>query len=214
MYNRLLEWIARGATGEFEVIIEVPKIQNLSNLLAGFQRKIDDGKSMSEEEENEYIQCQKEITRLNKWANLKKKACELFLRDFFMQAYCNLETKKDILGFISTLINYDYSEESLRRWNNSEYILLDFTVRRKITAKEYYFVAPIRQSSLEKTGVSSSLGFFDVCLLSIDRLDIMTTKEIMMYYYLDLSREILYGDSSIETDRRAMNLLNYSIGLH
>lgn len=209
-YFVLLDWISRGCNDLFRVSIEDRSLDADKEILEKIQQKASQGYVLSESEEQQYTYIQEKIQRRNSQIVLQEKACALFLKDDTMRHYCNFESKTRILNFISRLLDFNNKSDLLRR-NSSDFISLDFTLD---TDRFYYFVVPIPVSALLDAGLGTNLGFMDVCFLSITSFDKHTIEEIMLYYYLDLAREILYRDASIENDNAALSLLSYRIGLH
>lgn len=212
-YFVLLDWISRGSNDKFRITFEDKSMDVNLQVLEGLRKKATLGDGLSESEENQYAYIQGEIQQCENKLALLQKACSLFLNDKTMRLFCNFNSKKRILDFVSRLYNFNYEYDYSRR-NSPDFVTIDFSVDRSNAKKYYCFSAPICVTALLNAGLGANLGFMDVCLLPIMALDKSTIEEIMIYYYLDLAAEIMYRDSSAEHDDAVLSLLNYCLGLH
>lgn len=212
-YFVLLDWISKGGNDKFRIAFEDKSMDVNRQVLEDIRKQATLGDGLNESEENQYAYIQEEIRQCEHKHALLQKACTLFLKDKAMRLFCDFNSKKRILDFVSRLYSFNYKYANSRR-NSRDFVTIDFSVVRSNAKKSYYFTVPICITALLNTGIGTNLGFMDVCLLSIEDLDKSIIEEIMVYYYLDLAAEIMYRDPSAEHDDAVLSLLNYCLGLH
>lgn len=208
--NNLREWFINGCVEDFEVIINDERVEVCYGYLKKIMKKIQQEEELTEEEEHMYDLYMKVIKQCEHEVALKKQACDFFLKDEFLHGYFWINSCFKLYPFIEQILNFEcFNDEKM---SDSSYIALDFYVYPRPKECHSYFTAPLGREKVEKVfgKITNYNVFGDVLDLEKELL-----KEVAIYYYFFLAREIINFDmKKIVENKQVMNLLNFQIGLH
>ncbi len=136
-----------------------------------------------------------------------------FVKVNYKYSHIDINNIDDLMLFIESL-QYYIEVGKNKHMNDNNYIAVDFTLKQGIYKDQYYFVVPIKISSILATGLSDNLGFRDIILLDYRHFDKDTKREIVAIFCQDLEWMASEAGKNLWADEDVQNLFCYELGLH
>ena len=136
-----------------------------------------------------------------------------FVKVNYKYSHIDINNINDLMLFIESLQYYIEVGKNKHMIDNN-YIAVDFTLKQGIYKDQYYFVVPIKISSILATGLSDNLGFRDIMLLEYRHFDKDTKREIVAIFCQDLEWMASEAGKNLWADEDVQNLFCYELGLH
>lgn len=208
--NNLLNWYYN--RDEFDYIIKIidKRIIELDNQLDEINVKINNGEKLTVDEMNKYDSLIRESKRRKTLVKMKGLAVDLFLKDRVIQGYLHILNPTSLWNSIRNILNNNYFDKPN---DYKKFVKLDIYLQPAPKEFHSYFI-----SCLERDMVISQFGEctpealygMGVCDLETDLFRVVVSD-----FYLFIADEVLrFEKDMILKNSKALNLLNYFIGIH
>ncbi|MBE5925879.1 MAG: toll/interleukin-1 receptor domain-containing protein [Lachnospiraceae bacterium] len=208
--NKLREWYYNGAKEKFKVVISDKSKIKVQREFDIIKKKIDNQEELSMKEECDYDKYRGILEKSEYECKLKEKAIEFFLKDWKFQQYITILTYIRLVDYIKKIMEYD-CEKNI--YNSNKYIKLDvFLEEHTIEFHNYFIIYLQKKDIIEKFAGGVNYGIINKYVIDLE-LDMI--RDIAVDFFVFLAEEIVrYGNIKIVDNKKAMNLLEYRIGLH
>lgn len=208
--NCLLKWYYDRDAFDYNIKIIDKRIIELDNKLAEISVKIDNKEKLTKEEMYKYDIFMRESKKRKTMIQMKSMAVDLFLKDSVIQGYLHILDHISLWNHIRSILNNNYFNKPN---DFNEYVNLDIFLRPEQKEFHNYFISFVeREKIIKKFGecTPQALYGFDVCDLDNDSF-----KVVVSDFYLFIADEVIrFNHDKIMESEKALNLLNYYIGIH
>ncbi|MBD5511778.1 MAG: toll/interleukin-1 receptor domain-containing protein [Lachnospiraceae bacterium] len=208
--NYLLKWYCDMDAFDYDIKIIDKRIIELDNKLAEINVKIDNKEKLTTEEMYKYDLFMRESKQRKTMIQMKSMAVDLFLKDKVIHGYLHIFDHITLWNHIRSILNNNYFNKPD---DFNKYILLDIFLKPEPKEFRSYFVSFVeREKIIKKFGecTSEALYGFDVCDLDNDSFEVVVSD-----FYLFIADEVIrFNHDKIMESKKALNLLNYYIGIH
>ncbi|MCM1494509.1 MAG: toll/interleukin-1 receptor domain-containing protein [Bacteroides sp.] len=208
--NKLREWYYSTYKSNFNVIINDKRQIPIKNHLDKINTKMQQ-QDLAIGDEVAYHTYMRELRNYEKESLLKQKAIDFFLKDEGLQIYLGITTYLELLDMAKKILNYDYYDQ--KKYNDSKYVTLDVFLDPAPEECHDHFSACIETELIdEHIGGHSVYDLFGLYIIDLDN---SIVKDIAIRFYFFLSDEIITHDNvQLIQNKRILDLLSYSVGLH
>ena len=209
--NRLREWYFNSRYKNFTVCINDKRQMKLQENLKKLNIKIHEQKVLTSEEEKEYELYTRALQMCKHESLLKQKAIEFFLKDQYLWAILCMNNYLQLLEFVKEILNYDYFNQD--RYNNKQNVMLDIYLTPKPKECNDHFIVCIEKKKLDELfGGHSVYDIFGADLIDFDK---KTRRKIAVAFYMFLAEEVIcFKNENIIENKKVLNLLEYTVGVH
>lgn len=209
--NKLREWYFDGKHVNFKVSINDKRQIRLRELLEGIDLKIHGQQDLTTEEERNYEMRVRTLQKCIHESMLKEKAVEFFLKDENLQAFLNINSYLQVLEFVKDILNYDYFDQ--KKYSDPQKVMLDIFLTPESKECHDHFVVCIEKKKIDEIfGGHSTYDLFGVYMIDLNQ---EVRREVAVAFYIFLAEEIInFKNEQIIENRKVLNLLEYSVGVH
>lgn len=209
--NKLREWYFDGKHVNFKVSINDKRQIRLRELLEGIDLKIHGQQDLTIEEERNYEMRVRALQKCIHESMLKEKSVEFFLKDENLQAFLNINSYLQVLEFVKDILNYDYFDQ--KKYSDPQKVMLDIFLTPKPKECHDHFVVCIEKKKIDEIfGGHSTYDLFGAYMIDLDQ---EVRREVAVAFYIFLAEEIInFKNEQIIENRKVLNLLEYSVGVH
>lgn len=208
--NNLLKWYYSRDEFDYNIHIIDKRIVELDNRLEEINVKIANREKLTVDEMNKYDSFIRESKIRKTLVKMKSMAVDLFLKDRTVQGYLHILNPISLWTNIRNILNNNYF---VKPNDYNKYVKLDIYLQPAPQEFHGYFISCVeRDMVISKFGecTPEALYGMDVCDLGIDLF-----KVVFSDFYLFIADEVIrFGKDIILKNSKALNLMNYYIGIH
>lgn len=209
----MTKWIADGCPPNVNISVQDARISQLELECNAAEESIVMETSITMQASNRLFNARRNL-QYTKYVD--KKLADIlsyFVKVNYKYSHIDINNINDLMLFIESL-QYYIEVGKNKHMNDNNYIAVDFTLKQGIYKDQYYFVVPIKISSILATGLSDNLGFRDIMLLEYRHFDKDTKREIVAIFCQDLEWMASEAGKNLWADEDVQNLFCYELGLH